>query len=1297
MKGKMFFSIFIVFACLLMGVPSPAWAAENVPAGKAIEAKAPTAAEPYTLTAEDVNVDRCRENDRDSNTPFIDAVSISWKGGIDLSQPKYKNIVIPDTLPFDKPVLDEEGKEQRDEKDNVITVTVNMPVIKAFLNPGEFGRGNLEKVTVSKNVQILGDFSGCERLSEVVIPEDSAVEAFSADAFSQTAIRTLFVPVNVTELPERMFYRCKDLETVTFAEGSKLTKIGAYALAESGLTTIDVPDGVTEFGEYAFLNCDLAEILLPDAMEVLPQYAFAYCTSLKKVSFGSGLTEIGEAAFTHTAIEELVIPDTITLIGWGAFNDIEALRTVHFGSGLKEIGGCSDLGEYTRSIFQNDVNVETVVFSEGLEKIGDGLFQQSGKIESLVIPSTVKHIGRAAFGGFSGFSGIEVHALSVLTFAEPSQLENIFPYAFSFNSLRHLTLPTAAQPFKIWDSAFEANAELLDVDLGNCQELGSDTGYSGEEVYETNAAVFGAFKDCAKLRTVKLSDELTIIHHGSFMNCASLLGPLVFPVGLQKIGHSAFEGCSSIEDVTFNEGLETIGNLAFCGCDLHTISLPDTVTAVGNRCFEGNVHAGSVKFSALMTVIPDRFLDCYSEGNAAYSVSHGSMTGVGTHGILKELVIPDNIKEIGIDAFDGCFDLETLDLGQVEYIGTGAFSCPDLLTDTVGRLGALKTVVMSPALKEIGTLPPHCTKMDSAFAEVFHGQGSFDGLVLPATLEKVSAYAFAGCTALRDFTVTENLKAVGSHAFDGCANLTALAFADTGNTKFGDEVFKDCKSLTRVALPSWLETVPVGMFSGCGKLTDVALSEGILELGGMAFADTGLTAVTLPESCLYIGASVFQNAPVKNVHFGSQTVSIGANAFVRDTNVHLMASVFLPESVRSVGERAFGYYKRIDKNYEALCAEAERLEAETGELVDVQSLIPPTIANNDFILCGGAAAKRYAEENEMVYGGTEPVVVPDPEISAASASLKAGETKTLKVTGAAVESWSSSKKTVATVTKEGKVTALRKGTAVITATLPTGAALTCKVTVTTSPTIRIGEKEFSADTTYKITKNKTLTVYITGKAAGVKNVYATSDSTIARIVSETTEEVIKIRAYEKGSATVSFKVNGVIFRIKVQVTEPARISASSATLKAGAVRTLKVTGGTVKSWSSSKKAVAAVTKAGKVTALRKGTATITATLTTGKTLTCKVTVSTNPTLMIGDKAFSAKTTYTIRKNKTLTVSITGKASGVNNVYATSDSAIARITSKTTAEIFKIKAYEKGSATVSLKVNGVVFRIKVKVK
>lgn len=96
-----------------------------------------------------------------------------------------------------------------------------------------------------------------------------------------------------------------------------------------------------------------------------------------------------------------------------------------------------------------------------------------------------------------------------------------------------------------------------------------------------------------------------------------------------------------------------------------------------------------------------------------------------------------------------------------------------------------------------------------------------------------------------------------------------------------------------------------------------------------------------------------------------------------------------------------------------------------------------------------------------------------------------------------------------------------------------------------------------------------------------------------------------------------------------KIESKAKLSESKLTLKAGDTKTLKVTDGTAKSWATSNKNVATVNN-GKVTAVGKGTATITATLTTGEKLTCKVTVSgmhahpsvgypTNITVNVGSK------------------------------------------------------------------------------
>ena len=146
------------------------------------------------------------------------------------------------------------------------------------------------------------------------------------------------------------------------------------------------------------------------------------------------------------------------------------------------------------------------------------------------------------------------------------------------------------------------------------------------------------------------------------------------------------------------------------------------------------------------------------------------------------------------------------------------------------------------------------------------------------------------------------------------------------------------------------------------------------------------------------------------------------------------------------------------------------------------------------------------------------------KLSSDEASLKAGKELELKVISGKANSWKSSNKKVCTV-RNGKVTALKKGTAVITAVLTSGQQVTCKVKVTTSP--KLSKK------TIKVKKGKTKTVKITGKAKSVKNRYTNSSK--AKIISKKNAEKIKVKGLKKGKTTLKIKVNGKVLRLKVTV------------------------------------------------------------------------------------------------------------------------------------------------------------------
>lgn len=148
-----------------------------------------------------------------------------------------------------------------------------------------------------------------------------------------------------------------------------------------------------------------------------------------------------------------------------------------------------------------------------------------------------------------------------------------------------------------------------------------------------------------------------------------------------------------------------------------------------------------------------------------------------------------------------------------------------------------------------------------------------------------------------------------------------------------------------------------------------------------------------------------------------------------------------------------------------------------------------------------------------------------------------------------------------------------------------------------------------------------------------------------------------------------------------------KISAKNALLKAGLSTTIRVTNGSVESWNTSNKNVAVV-KNGKVTALTKGKAVITAKLNTGETLSCPVTVATNPKL--------SKTSLNVKKGGTAKVKILGKAISINNEYA--NTKYAKVTSKRSASTLTVKGVKKGTTMLKIKVNGVrTLNLRVKVK
>ncbi len=185
----------------------------------------------------------------------------------------------------------------------------------------------------------------------------------------------------------------------------------------------------------------------------------------------------------------------------------------------------------------------------------------------------------------------------------------------------------------------------------------------------------------------------------------------------------------------------------------------------------------------------------------------------------------------------------------------------------------------------------------------------------------------------------------------------------------------------------------------------------------------------------------------------------------------------------------------------------------------------PTTLSNALARGLKPCSKCYSDSNTPVPDPAPGETIPPPakplKISKTSLLLIKGQTKTLNVRNAAEPvTWRSSKTSVATVSGIGKVTARKKGTAVITAT--SGAASkTCRITVEDP---KLSAKKLSLN----INQNKKLK--LSGCRHSIK--WATSNSSIAII------QKGKITARRAGSAKITATVHGKKFICKVTVKKP---------------------------------------------------------------------------------------------------------------------------------------------------------------
>ena len=205
------------------------------------------------------------------------------------------------------------------------------------------GCSGLTSVTIPDSVTSIGEgaFRGCSGLTSVYITD---LAAWCNIKFDNSISNPLYYANNL--------YLNGKLVTELVVPDS-VTNIGNFAFYNcTSLTSVTIPNSITSIGGYAFSDCTgLTSVTIPNSVTSIGYSAFGGCSGLTSVTIPDSVTSIESYAFGGcSGLTSVTIPDSVTSIGDGAFEYCTSLTSVKIGNGLTTINAgafstCTNLSE----------------------------------------------------------------------------------------------------------------------------------------------------------------------------------------------------------------------------------------------------------------------------------------------------------------------------------------------------------------------------------------------------------------------------------------------------------------------------------------------------------------------------------------------------------------------------------------------------------------------------------------------------------------------------------------------------------------------------------------------------------------------------------------------------------------------------------------------------------------------------------------------------------------------------------------------------------------------------------------
>ena len=513
-------------------------------------------------------------------------------------------------------------------------------------------------------------------------------------------------------------------------------------------------------------------ILLPDTIKKIGANAFNGCTEVESIDIGKYVEDIAGSAFSGWN-ENQRINDYSGQIRANTLNNCNAriyatvkteTQTVSGYTGMKNLYGITlndNITAIEANAFSGCVNLEEFVLPSYVTMIGSLAFNDCTKIRSITLPKTLSTLADDAFTGWTNEQSIYDNSGKTLEMKFDNSSARIY-----------VKIPRELNKQKVTEIPANAGAGRSDIyglEIPDTVETIGDYAFEGTSIEKIvipatvkslGLEVFKGWNDSQNVEIIyggynaKVSDDGL---HTPFTGTDAVF-KVSIPSDVSEIKSDAFNGMTSLAEISIPDSVKTIGLYSFKGTSLRNVSLGDGVTSIG---------CGS-------------FMDCVN---------------------LKDIDLGSKLSSIGENAFENCTELSSLVVPRtVEMIAASAFeNCIKLSTVSFET---------DSSLRLIGD-------------KVFAGCSSLSVVNIPDSVSIIGSEAFYNCTLLGAISFGKSVASIGPKAFAYCNSLHEIVLPDTVES-IGDEIFSYCGSLVSVNLGSGISCIPTKAFVGSSNIKTIA-------------------------------------------------------------------------------------------------------------------------------------------------------------------------------------------------------------------------------------------------------------------------------------------------------------------------------------------------------------------------------------------------------------------------------------------------------------------------------------------